>query len=794
MNRLINNSVSIFSRIWIATFFLPILPLLAQEGALTGDQPTANETAATAQTVPLTQTAEPVEITGLMVGFGGVWKAGFATPVTIFLDNATPNAEYTLEIQTVDPDKTPTVVRSKVRYLGPEVGISEVFWPGKSTGEVQIALFDGSGATLLAKRSFRPAQTRQNRDSGLSAVSSVPGMTLFPPPVNTERPLWLYVGNESNGLFEAAALWRPEERERPQISRVGRFVDLPTDRRGYDAVDILFFSGDMTDFFENISADDLRFDALEQWLDSGGRLIMTGGKSALPLIRPGGVLARFVPGTLDEKAREIRIANALVQFVPKAKNLVMTGTLDHPYLELPVLRPASGTTVDLSEGETPLMVRQVRSFGTVTWFAGDLSARPLSNWNGRDGLWLGILGATSERRQAPVGDSSLVQLGYNDLSGQLRSLLDRFDGVENFPFSLILMLIGVYVLAIGPLDWLITHRLLKRPNLTWVTLPLWLILFSALALAIESRIRPSSARVNQIGLIDWDEATAQVRQTYWAGLFSPADDRFDLALIPATDTISAPNQPGEIDFSWLGLSGAGLGATDQKTLSPGYWETPYELGRLDGRLDSVPVRVRSSKSFFGTQLAATAPGEISDFSLKSDYLTGTITNRLGVTLENAILYHRNWAYNVGTLEPGASFTVDRKTPRVDSARVYGGADDPFNRRSGNTMTQSGLDRYDTRSTDSETILRMMMFHSKAGGNLQVGLSNARHHLLDSGELLRAGRVVLAAKAAKGDGSSDGGSDRGWTAGGVKIASERSGGEPLDTAAGEVFIRLFCPVK
>lgn len=786
MNRLFDIYMTIIKPVLLAALFLPIPFLFAQDGVLTGEQPAAKEPAAAAQTPQITQTAESVEITGLTVGFGGAWKAGFATPVTIYFDQATPDAEYTLEIRTVDPDRTPTIVRSKIRYLGPEIGVSGVFWPGKSSGEVEIALLDESGKALLAKRSFRPVPLRRESDGAIPTTG--PGTVLFPPPMNAERPLWLYVGSESNGLFEAAALWRLEERERPQVSHVGQFVDLAADRRGYDAVDILFFSGDLTDFFENVSAEDDRLDALEQWLASGGRLVITGGKSAMPLMKSGGLLARFVPGTLDENTREIRIANALVQFVPKAKNLVMTGTLDHPYLELPVLRPDSGAAVDLSEGETPLLVRQIRSFGTVTWFAADLSVPPLSNWNGRDGLWLGILGATSERRQAPVGDSSLVQLGYSDLSGQLRSVLDRFENVKNFPFSLILILIGVYVLAIGPLDWFITHRLLKKPNVTWITLPLWLIAFSALALAIESRIRPSTAGVNQVRLVDWDEATASVRGTYWAGLFAPADDRFDLTLLPVGETILAAKEPEKIDFSWLGLSGAGLGATDQKTLSPGYWDAPYELGRLDGRLDAVPVRVRSSKSFFGTYLASSTPEVISDFSLKNDYLTGTITNRLLVTLENAVLYYRNWAYHVGTLEPGGSYTVDRKTPRVDSARVYGGADDPFNRRSGNTMTQSGLDRYDTRSTDPETILRMMMFHSQAGGNVQVGLSNARHHLLDSGELLRGGRVILAAKAVPG------GTKNGLSMCGVVVASERAGGEPLDTAQGDVFIRLFCPVK
>lgn len=782
MNRLFDFSAKmILTRLGVLALIVGFCGVSAQEGMMTGDTPAAPKAAPAASAH-----AQP-RITGATVGIGGAWKAGFAAPVTVFIADGAPNADYLLEIGSVDPDKSPTVVRIPFRYEGSESAVSGLFWPGKSSADLEIAVWDVDGTRCLTRRVFSPAKPRENRTHSDDSPATGPETVLFPAPLAAERPLWLSTGSAPNGLTEAAAIWRPEERERPQVVPVGSFVDLPTDRRGYDAVDILFISGSEEGFFDSVSAEDPRFNALEEWIQSGGRLVITGGGRAAALFRPGGPLARFVPGTVEEKTKEIRIANDLVQFVPKAKNLVMTGTLDHPFLELPVLRPAEGTFIDLSEGETPLIVRQVRSFGTVTWFAGDSSAPPLSNWNGRDGLWLGILGVASERRQAPRADSGLVQLGYSDLSGQLRSALDRFDGVRNFPFSLILILIGVYVLAIGPLDWFITHRLLKRPNLTWITLPLWLILFSAAALAIETRIRPTQRRVNQVELIDWDEASARVRGTAWVGMFSPADERFDLTLIPAAAAPVAPSRGVEIDFAWLGLSGSGLGATEQKMISPAYWSEPYEIGRTDGLLKALPIRVRSSKSLFGTWLAETASETISDFTLKNDYLTGTVTNRLDRPIEDAILYSGPWAYQVGTLAPGETFSVDRKTPRIDSARIYGGADDPFNKRLSNTMTQSGLERYNTRSTDPETILRMMMFHAMAGGDSQTGLSNARHHLLDSGELLRAGRAVLTGKIASGEQGAFGGC-------GLRIAEREAADDAEIVAPNVVYIRLFCPVK
>lgn len=48
-----------------------------------------------------------------------------------------------------------------------------------------------------------------------------------------------------------------------------------------------------------------------------------------------------------------------------------------------------------------------------------------------------------------------------------------------FPITFFLISILAYLLAVGPLDYFLT-RLFRRPWLTWVTLPLWAILFTTL--------------------------------------------------------------------------------------------------------------------------------------------------------------------------------------------------------------------------------------------------------------------------------------------------------------------------
>lgn len=53
------------------------------------------------------------------------------------------------------------------------------------------------------------------------------------------------------------------------------------------------------------------------------------------------------------------------------------------------------------------------------------------------------------------------------------------DEESTFPVGFFLISILIYLVAVGPLDYFLT-RLFRRPWLTWVTLPIWAILFTTL--------------------------------------------------------------------------------------------------------------------------------------------------------------------------------------------------------------------------------------------------------------------------------------------------------------------------
>ncbi|MDO4585969.1 MAG: hypothetical protein Q4C95_01585 [Planctomycetia bacterium] len=709
-----------------------------------------------------------VKIQGLTVGVDGVWKNGFQTPVTVSLSQKN-NACSAIEMESIDSDGTPTIIRQTIADLPKIESYSSIdstiesyqlYMPiGREKANLTIRLLqsplnDIQNETffpvpqqILDEKTFSPtpikSQINQESNSEFSNES-----VRYYPPVSPQKPVYLVVGNENIGLNEVFGELRMKEERRPLIHRMKRFAEFPQSWIGFEAVDTIILTTTDPNFFDGITKNDPRILALQRWVQWGGRLVILAGKDSIPLITNEGPLACFMPGIPDSKPREIRIANDLVQFVPKAKNLVMNGSLDFPYLNTPVLRNLTKESIlDIAEMETPILVRTPIGFGTIIFLALDLSEAPLSNWNGRSGLIIRMLGFDNENQSKQTSDRSLVRLGYSDLSGQLRSVLDRFDNVRNIPFSLILLLIFLYILVIGPGDWFIVHKLLKRPNLTWLTFPCYIILFCAIVIGIGKTMQPKDVRVNQVDLIDIDFDSGTVRGTVWNNIYSPSDKKYSLLLKNYPIFYDKENQTtfdsetkNEIYLSWFGLQGSGLGGMSPKTISPKIWNNPYLMDYSSATLDMIPIPVRSSKSLFGRYFSEYEKTFQSTLRSKDSIPVGTIVNPFDVPIENAVLFYDRWAVNLETLQPGES-TINSKTQRLEYNRVLNGALTPFD-DSAKTLTQQGLARYNTQSLNIPYILKTMSFYQLSGGFDSVGLDNSLQHYLDGSELIRSGRAIL----------------------------------------------------
>ena len=478
----------------------------------------------------------------------------------------------------------------------------------------------------------------------------------------------------------------------------------------------------------------------------GGRLVLSVGLRARDALSPDSPLRRFAPGQLRE-VFSLHQLGALESYCGSRSGAAGADSAEGAEGGMPAawLSDVRGT-VEASDADLPLVIRTARGFGQVIFFAGDLDEPPLRAWPDRP-LLVGRLLDLPAGRTTEAGESAaMLHHGYDDLAGQLRSALDRFEGVRLSAFWLVAGLVIVYLLLVGPGDFLLLRKVVRRTEWTWLTFPLAVVLVSVAAYALACWLKGSQIRVHQADLVDVDAASGRMRGTTWLNLFSPQTEAFNLSLEPERPDPKGPAAeplPGaRVWMGWLGLTGTGLGGMDARAQGTLFGSAPFHYAARYSALGEVPIQVWSTKSFTARWAGRATACPAADLSESEQLLTGPITNTLPFALHDCIVAHGGSVYEIGTLEPGQSAQLGPMARRSELKTLLTG------RRtvqgSGERFHQEATP-YDQASYDIPYILRMMMFYEAAGGRRHVGLWNAYQDFVDLSGLLRADRAILLAQ-------------------------------------------------
>ncbi len=146
-----------------------------------------------------------------------------------------------------------------------------------------------------------------------------------------------------------------------------------------------------------------------------------------------------------------------------------------------------------------------------------------------------------------------------------------------------------YLALIGPVDYFLLRKVLRRMELTWVTFPPVMLAVCIAAYFTAHGLKGETLRVNQVDLVDVDCQSGRLRGTSWATLFSPRAETYDVAFQPRTARLrpepgAAASHADEL-VSWFGLPGNGLGGMAPKTANPVAWMQPYEILSRAGPAD-----------------------------------------------------------------------------------------------------------------------------------------------------------------------------------------------------------------
>jgi hypothetical protein len=667
---------------------------------------------------------KPVDVLTLKdakVGFGGKFKAGFWQPVWLTLVGGPGGTRGKLELVVADGDQTPAV------FLDAERG--------------SIDLAAGSEKTILLYCKSGPATAAitvrlVNNDKVVWSQE----LTASRPPLHSTQEFIVGLGAPI-GLEDAVATIRRQAETKLAVSRITSAAQLPDRWFGYDGVDQLFVTtGDKT-LLDSLAADQQQ--AIQEWVLLGGRLILCAGRHGEAIAAATSPFSKLVPGKFVEIG-PFRERSGLENFTKSEL------PFDEPNFQRnrPFVTRLKNTRGEVLLDEIssatgrPLAIHAPAGLGQITFVALDLDHPALENWKGLPRLVAALLQTSSASRE-PTGrpaHAGIKQLGYEDLMGQFRVALDQFGGVSLVNFTTVSVLTLIYLLIIGPGDYLLLSRLNLPRQITWLTFPIVAVGMIGLTAVLGSQFHGRSVRVNQAEIIDIDIAQHVTRGTAWLNLYSPSTNRFDLLLhVQAPPKLATPVQGGWL--TWQGLPGDALGGLEsqQPALAQRH---PYSLSSpaADGipRVESLTLEKSSSKCLSACWWATNElPSETKLTVDRFGLLAGEFQQPLEISLSECLLAHGEKLYRLGTLAPGQRVAIAEQSPLNLEARLT-------QRRVEQTKDVSTP--WEQDSVDIPRIMQMLMFHEAARGSNYTGLTHRYQPQIDLSEHIRLGQAVLVGRA------------------------------------------------
>ena len=558
------------------------------------------------------QSGEAETTTGITMsaslGFDGFYKSESWVPVHVTVANTGPAVEGEVRL-TVGSN----AVGDRVVYNAP------ISLPTQSNKRVTLLV------NLARSVSAPLVELRDDRGQVVAEAST---NTISPLPANG---LLYGIASPEPGRF--AVLERAAGgRTQADVAFV-ELADLPETAVGWSALDILVLNDVDTG---QLTAGQLG--ALDAWINSGGQLVVTGGAGWQ---QTTAALAEMLPVTVtgSESVDDLPALQqqAGVPFRDPGPYVVATGSLSRGELLL-------------HEEGLPLLARHDWGRGSVYFLALDPKVAPLVDWDGSDVVWAEV----ADRVPAPPPWGRNIQNSY--AAGTAVSSLPSLALPSTIQFILFLL---VYVVAVGPINNLALRRL-KRLELAWITIPILIVLFSAITYVTGFQLRGNQTIINQMSIVHSRVGSEQARVQSLIGLYSPRRSTYDL-ILPG-DTAA---RPFEQTFGAIGGGGNIESITRDSAL------TIREV-----RVDVADVETFIAESY-RPALPVTAEASLS-LDGSDVQLNATIVNDSDVTLEDATLLLGSTGIGLGDIGPGESQSITENVGRAPAATgTFGPAPAPF---------------------------------------------------------------------------------------------------------------------
>ena len=668
----------------------------------------------------------------LAIGFAGTAKLGHWGPVTLTAPDGTQAA--TLELSVIDGDESPVVYSAPAIPTTTDAGTSYqgLCRFGRRYGKLTATLVGDDGQTVVT-------QSIDLEASSANLASSTDHLTLL-----------LSDSQELESNLKTILGIATSETDR-KLVRVTDFDALPQTELGWQSVNRLIVSCASAAGLASLSPQ--RWEAIKKWIGSGGSLVLIADPENLALFNDTPLAKLFAPA--KAKLKMLTSSRELERFVGNSRRrLINRNEPGIAFAEVSPV-PADALVLLAAEDGSPLMTLSAEGFGQVKLVMFDLESERLKDWQSYKTLLEKTFvssdensagGAAKPSNESQKAGSAVTHYGYEDITGQLRVPLDDFSTVRFIDFTLIAILIALYIVCISVGDYFLLDRLVKKMELTWIPFPLIALLFCGIAWGIASATRPARLQINQMEIIDIDTNEDYSRGTAWVNLYSPSGQTVDVSVSPTTAL--GLDVTGS-SVTWQGLPGDGLGGLETETTT-GFKRSSYrQVSSGDGskedsdnyQISQMPLQVSSTRSLVSQFKIQNPPAINSQLKVQRDRLSGTLKNPLDVGLYNGKVFFGNYVYLLKKpLQPGDVVYLDTDADEKTIRTV-------LNRRSSKGDSDRELGKtqslpWDPRDKSLTRIADVMMFYQAAGGENYTGLTHGYFPKIDYSHLLKLQRAVL----------------------------------------------------
>lgn len=545
------------------------------------------------------QEASPL-VLAARAGFDGYYRDGYWLPVRVTLTNNGSSVDGQLRVATTRYDGTESIFARSVSL--PTQSHKEFFMYVNAEGYLtQLKVEMYSGTSKLATANARVSQA--------GATDLLYGVVAGSP-----------------SAFNALADVDP-------VAGAGLLAqldlsDVPEHAQALKPLDVLVFSD--VDTGQLSEAQRL---ALKSWVSGGGRLIVAGGpgwqKTAAGL---DDLLPVQINGTQTLQSFDVLNAYAGGAESLAGPSPVAVGTV------------RDGSAALLTQDAVTLLAARRMGYGEVDFLAFDPSVAPFNGWTGASGLYRKLFSAQQERPSWAGGFSEWYQAS---------EAVYAIPGL-NLPSALQLCgFLGLYVVAIGPINYFVLRRF-KRREMAWLTIPALVLAFSGLAYLLGYRLRGSVPILHRLAVVQvWpDSDVAQVDGL--VGVFSPRRDEYEVAF--GSEYLVRPLPSSYTSFDTGLFSGQ---------LEQGDGTTVKDLRVEVGGITAFVAQGQMPAPRFEADLKL-------DISGTNARLIGTITNASQMTLHDPVLLGPGAVLRLNDFAPGdtqsvmLSLSASRATPAQPS--------------------------------------------------------------------------------------------------------------------------------